>query len=78
MRNLTPSAEDFEKYMRQFDQVVLWEEPAWETKPVGPFGIAPFVVPERDRLRLKVSHRLYPSAAPKCHTPSPCESPCLR
>lgn len=49
----TPSADEFEKYMRQLDQVVQWQEPDWDTKPVGPFGMAPFVVADGNALRLK-------------------------
>lgn len=51
----TPSADEFEQYMKQLDIVLGYDQTeGWPTKPIGPFGIAPFVVPEGDSLCLKV------------------------
>lgn len=50
-----PSAEEFEQYMKQLD-IVLGYDPSeeWSSKPIGPFGRAPFVAPSAEGLRLRM------------------------
>jgi putative SOS response-associated peptidase YedK len=49
-----PSADEFEKYMRQLDSVLDLDEPDWPTKPVGPFGVGAFVRPHGAGLKVVI------------------------
>lgn len=51
----TPSADEFEQYMKRLD-IVLDYDPSteWPSKPIGPFGWAPFVAPHEGRLRVNM------------------------
>lgn len=51
----TPSADEFEQYMKQLDVVLGYDlGEGWPSKPIGPFGWAPFVTASECGLRLRM------------------------